>query len=89
MDTQKCLEAFTMQLEHDQAFLEHIVNHYYFKVRACGEYILKNQVYYGYTVPPGFKGKDEFLDFIDGNGFKVVKHGGYNLYRIYPIYKQK
>ena len=87
MDTQKCLDAFLNQLEYDRGFMEDLMSRYYFKVRTCGEYLLKKQVYYSYTVPPGIRGKDEFLEFIDGNGFKVVKHGGYNLYRIYPQYK--
>ena len=84
MTTDKCLDAFMNQIEYDKEFAADLN---YFKLQACGRHLLDKCVYYSYNLPPTIKGKDEFLDFIDGNGFKVKQHGRPNMYRIYPIYK--
>ena len=84
MVVNKFYDAFMDQIEYDKEFVDNLN---YFKVEACGRHLVDKCVYYSYSLPPIYKFKDEFLEFIDGNGFKVKQHGRANMYRIYPIYR--
>ena len=76
------------KLQADYDFVKELMHYYNFKIIACGRHVRAKNVYYPYILPPGIKGKDEFLEFIDGNGFKVVPFSSPGVFRIYPQYKE-
>jgi len=84
MIANKFYDAFIEQIECDKKFVNSLN---YFKIESCGRHLIEKCVYYSYTLPPICKGRDEFLDFIDGNGFRIKQYGRPNMYRVYPIYR--
>ena len=85
-----CQRAFEGHCACDQTFIEEIERRFPMKVRACGMHLLDRCKGWSYTLPENTEEAEhyqEFLDFLDGNGF-ILKQVRPNLYHITPEYPE-
>ena len=81
---------FSDQCICDKKFIPYIVNTYPIKAGNCGRHIEERGVRWSYTIDPDYREKSfEFLDFIDGNGFRVIPTRNPDLFHIFPISKDR
>jgi hypothetical protein len=79
-----CLKRFVAQCTADKDHLEYIINKYRLQAIFCGDR-LKESNTWGFLARP-HNADDEFLDFIDGNGFIVTRSApDSHVYHITPI----
>lgn len=77
------IAAFFTQCTNDKNYLNYILNTYPAKVKAVGVRLLEHDKHWHYATINGQV--DEFLDFIDGNGFEISKNKDGRTYYITPI----
>lgn len=82
---EELFETFRNQCTHDKSFIDYIISRYRGAVKGTAMRVLNRVVRWNYTTEDG--NIDEFLDFIDGNGFSV-RHSlsSERTYYIRPIY---
>ena len=87
--TETFLRIFREHCKCDKSFLDYIVESYYWKAVVWGRLLYEKSVRWSYAVDPmQYSESMEFLAFVDGNGFKVVKAiTTTNCFHIYPIYE--
>ena len=90
LETSAYVETFKEHCRCDKNFIPYIINTYPSKVLACGRHLFAKEVRWGFVLDPNRKKEGiEFLDFINGNGFKVVKTKTDGIFHIYPIYDNR
>lgn len=77
--------VFKAQCTCDKEFMDEFISNHRSGILLCAKHLLKHEVHWPYLKV--FSSEDaEFLEFIDGNGFKVVpSQSTSGLYHIYPI----
>ena len=83
----ECFNAFLDQCTNDKSYIPELYKRFYLQINTCGEHILTKDVVWSYIIPDGITRNKylEFLDFIDGNGFKVIQKEQ-DCYKIMPQY---
>ena len=80
----ECIKAFTNQCITDQNFIPYIITQYRGHVVSIGKKLLSNDFSsWPFAAEPN---KDnEFIDFIDGNGFTIKRYPSGTTVKITPI----
>lgn len=84
-DYNKYIEIFMQQCTCDKQYLDYICSTYRNQAVSMGMHIESMNVRWSF--PMRSKDDEEFLSFIDGNGFTISFHKD-NIYHIIPIYTQ-
>ena len=78
-----CVKAFTNQCTVDSNYIPWITTHYRAHIIAIGRRLLNNENSWPFYINPN---KDEeFIDFIDGNGFNIKRFSKGTICKIVPI----
>ena len=80
----ECIKAFTNQCITDQNFIPHIVTQYRSHVISAGKKLLNND-FSGWPFAAEPNRDNEFIDFIDGNGFTVKRYASGRMFKITPV----
>lgn len=79
-------QVFRDHCPYDKSHLKDIFTRFPVSVFSCGKHLREGIVRWSYVIDSdGDTNRQEFLDFIDGNGFKVVALNK-QVFHIYPIY---
>lgn len=78
--------VFGNQYTCDRIYVEDIYRRFPLKVKACASKLYLGNIRWAYSTSPNEEERDEFLDFIDGNGFEV-KQVQPHTFHIIPQYK--
>lgn len=84
VNEKECIDAFTNQCTIDQTFIPYIALKYKSHVITLGKRLLNNNFNScPFAAEPN---KDEeFIDFIDGNGFTIKRFTSGRIFKITPI----
>lgn len=79
---------FRAHCPYDKSYITEIIKKFPVSVFACGKHLNEKAVRWSYIIESDTDNdRLEFLDFIDGNGFRVVANQcNKKFFHIYPIY---
>ena len=88
-DTWECYNAFYDQCTDDRSCMSDIYRRFHSLVINCGKHLLEKEKFWSFIIPSnGDTSKyQEFLEFLDGNGF-IVETVKPTLYKIIPQYPE-